>query len=163
LFVLFHLGLALSMELGNFPWVCMAMWVALLPASFWDRLQARWGKSGQDMPLLRALGALAARLARRLPGLNRPATPPAWAPPGRTVGWILAVGLQDDGTHIDLLEGGTPIDDYSPATRPPFRAATFANGRWRKLIMNLELVNLRTGARLYPYLERGLARYLYRD
>jgi hypothetical protein len=211
----------------------MTMWVAVLPPSFWDRLQARWGKPGQEMPLLRWLGEAAARLARSLPGLRRPHTPPAWTPPGgwvvsavvlflitylvlfntrnfldargaafadpnrpsadnqavlpnvcfpfamalgidqgwglfaprpgRTVGWILVVGLQDDGTHIDLLGGGRPIDDESPLTRPPFQAATFYNGRWRKLLMNLELVNLKSGARLYPYLERGVARYYYRD
>jgi hypothetical protein len=40
-FISFHLGLALTMELGNFPWICCLAWVALLPAWFWDRLEAR--------------------------------------------------------------------------------------------------------------------------
>jgi hypothetical protein len=37
-FVLFHAGLAVSLELSNFPWACMAAWLALLPSAFWDRL-----------------------------------------------------------------------------------------------------------------------------
>jgi hypothetical protein len=40
-FILFHTGLGLTMELGNFPWICCLAWVALLPAWFWDRLEAR--------------------------------------------------------------------------------------------------------------------------
>jgi hypothetical protein len=39
-FILFHLGLGLSLELGNFPVVCCAGWLALLPGLFWDRLAA---------------------------------------------------------------------------------------------------------------------------
>jgi hypothetical protein len=39
-FVLFHLGLGLTLELGNFPAVCCAGWLALLPGVFWDRLAA---------------------------------------------------------------------------------------------------------------------------
>src|SRR5262249_33103875 len=40
LFVGFHLGLALAMELSQFPWVCMTAWLALLPTGFWDWLGA---------------------------------------------------------------------------------------------------------------------------
>jgi hypothetical protein len=42
-FISFHMGLVLTMELGNFPWICMVAWLALLPAWFWDRLEARLG------------------------------------------------------------------------------------------------------------------------
>jgi hypothetical protein len=35
-FLLFHLGLALSMALSNFPWVCWVLWLAILPTAFWD-------------------------------------------------------------------------------------------------------------------------------
>jgi hypothetical protein len=43
LFVGFHAGLALCMELDSFPFVGMMMWSVLLPPSFWDRVgpQAR--------------------------------------------------------------------------------------------------------------------------
>jgi hypothetical protein len=37
-FILFHAGLSISLELGNFPWVCCSAWLAFLPSSFWDRL-----------------------------------------------------------------------------------------------------------------------------
>jgi hypothetical protein len=40
-FVLFHLGLGLSLELGNFPLCCALAWLALLPGAFWDWLAAR--------------------------------------------------------------------------------------------------------------------------
>lgn len=37
LFISFHFGLYLTMELGHFPWVAMVCWLAVLPAWFWDR------------------------------------------------------------------------------------------------------------------------------
>ncbi len=36
LFVGFHLGLGLCMELGPFPWVAIAGWLALVPGRFWS-------------------------------------------------------------------------------------------------------------------------------
>lgn len=36
LFLAFHLGIALTMVLGPFPYVCMACWLVLLPPRFWD-------------------------------------------------------------------------------------------------------------------------------
>ena len=36
-FIGFHAGLGLTMRLGTFPWICIAAWVGLLPALFWDR------------------------------------------------------------------------------------------------------------------------------
>ncbi len=38
-FILFHIGLGISLELSNFPWVCCIAWLALPPTSFWDRIQ----------------------------------------------------------------------------------------------------------------------------
>lgn len=38
-FIGFHLGLVLSMELGMFPWVCIAVWTFVFPSSVWDRLK----------------------------------------------------------------------------------------------------------------------------
>ena len=324
LFVMFHLGLALSMELGNFPWACMVAWTALLPASFWDRLRARLGPAGKGLTVLYdpergwartstaamrtflllwdarsapaaeagsqlarlrkqggwgvlddagqerfggdALAALVAGspvfsplapLARTAPGrwlaglvgargkVSRPLevaadARPRWAPPsgpvigfviafclvyivllntrnflvtrnqalpdpsrptgdnqallpnhdynfgfalgldqgwglfaprpGLYVGWYHAVGISKDGTRLDLLEGGKPIDDESPESKPPFLAGSYANGRWRKLMQNLSGVDLsKPGAianpdsRSYPYLLPGFSRYLYRE
>jgi hypothetical protein len=40
-FFSFHLGIAVTMELGIFPYVCLAIWVLLLPPVFWEFLQQR--------------------------------------------------------------------------------------------------------------------------
>ena len=37
-----HLGIALTMEVGPFPYVCCAVWLALIPSGAWDWLIARW-------------------------------------------------------------------------------------------------------------------------
>ncbi|EQC47892.1 hypothetical protein [Bacteriovorax sp. Seq25_V] len=37
-FVLFwglHLGILFTMHLGNFPWICLALWIPILPENFW--------------------------------------------------------------------------------------------------------------------------------
>jgi hypothetical protein len=72
--------------------------------------------------------------------------------PGRDVGWHLVVGIQKDGTEVDLLTGG-PLD----RDKPPLLAATYPNGRWRKMMMNL------SAPRFYPYLGPGFALYYYRE
>ena len=41
-FTLFHLSLALFMELGYFQSLCILGWLALLPSEFWDALELRW-------------------------------------------------------------------------------------------------------------------------
>lgn len=35
-FIGFHMGLAISMRLGLFPWICASAWLAFLPGMFWD-------------------------------------------------------------------------------------------------------------------------------
>ncbi len=35
-FVGLHLGIALTLELGMFPWICMACWLIVLPTECWD-------------------------------------------------------------------------------------------------------------------------------
>jgi hypothetical protein len=55
-FVLFHLGLGLCIELGIFPAVCIAGWLAFLPGAFWNGLEAR---TGPALPArLRAVAAM---------------------------------------------------------------------------------------------------------
>lgn len=38
LFIVFHLGLMLTLELGPFPFACAIYWTALLPSDYWDAL-----------------------------------------------------------------------------------------------------------------------------
>ena len=40
LFIGFHLGLALTMHLGPFPFICMAGWLLYLPPAIWNRAEA---------------------------------------------------------------------------------------------------------------------------
>ena len=73
--------------------------------------------------------------------------------PGKFVGWHLIVGTQEDGEQIDLFRGGAPLDRH----KPELLAATFPNGRWRKLMMNLPV------RAANPYLVEGFAEYYWRD
>ena len=45
-FIAFHMGMILFLTLGTFPFVCAAMWSALLPAEFWERACRRLGRLG---------------------------------------------------------------------------------------------------------------------
>jgi hypothetical protein len=38
-FIGFHLGLAATMDLGTFPWICIMFWCVLLPPRAWDALE----------------------------------------------------------------------------------------------------------------------------
>jgi hypothetical protein len=65
-FILFHAGLALTMELGHFPFVCMIAWLPLLPTGFWDRLAPRLRPreaAGLTLVVAPDRGRSAARLA----------------------------------------------------------------------------------------------------
>jgi hypothetical protein len=39
-FIAFHVGLGVCLALGNFPLICVVVWLALLPTWFWDKLSA---------------------------------------------------------------------------------------------------------------------------
>jgi Vitamin K-dependent gamma-carboxylase len=41
LFISLHTGFSLPLNLGIFPWVSAASWLAFLPSEFWDRLQTK--------------------------------------------------------------------------------------------------------------------------
>jgi hypothetical protein len=71
--------------------------------------------------------------------------------PGLAVGWQLVIGKQKNGNEIDLVTGG-PVN----REKPTLQAATYPNGRWRKMMMNL------TAPHLYPYLPAGMALYYFR-
>ena len=67
LFIGFHVGIALCMHLGLFPWICIAGWFIFLPSSFWD-----WVAKNRSMTTLAEdhnLGLAPAEHARDLPPL----------------------------------------------------------------------------------------------
>ena len=41
MFIALHVGIALFMDLGVFPFICMAVWLLFMPAKFWDWVWAR--------------------------------------------------------------------------------------------------------------------------
>jgi hypothetical protein len=42
-YIVFHIGLGMCIELGIFPMVCIAGWLAFLPGVFWDNVTRRYG------------------------------------------------------------------------------------------------------------------------
>src|SRR5262249_13483971 len=78
--------------------------------------------------------------------------------PGRVVGWEVIIGIKRDGTRVSLSkcspgEGGGPV----VWDRPEMLAATYPNGRWRKLMQNLPAVEG------YPYLLPCFSRYHFEE
>jgi hypothetical protein len=47
-FIAFHVGMAIFMNLGTFPFVMISVWLLFLPSSFWDRVTNE--VTGDEMP-----------------------------------------------------------------------------------------------------------------
>ena len=50
-FVGLHFGILVTLHLGNFPWVCFALWFAILPTQFWDFFAKKYENRGQGYEL----------------------------------------------------------------------------------------------------------------
>jgi hypothetical protein len=48
----FHLGIALTLHLGNFVPICLILWVGLIPTMWWNYLEAKVRASASDMKIL---------------------------------------------------------------------------------------------------------------
>jgi hypothetical protein len=162
-FLAFHLvGLNLCMELGPFPYVCAAGWVALLPSQFWDRLAAwrgrvpRFGPGFATAPpawnvmaaslliyvLLWNVRTVAPRVPNVLPAVLNPVgfafgLDQFWGMfsprPPLEDGWFVIRGTLNDGEEVDLFRGGRPLTWEKPRRV----ADDYPNERWRKFMMNL--------------------------
>jgi len=44
LFLALHMGIILTMWIGVFPYLCLAMWMIFLPSDFWDRISSFFAK-----------------------------------------------------------------------------------------------------------------------
>jgi len=148
LFWSFHLGLFAFLELGTFPFVCMAAWCALIPGACWDRLgvSAGSGPRVRSRPQWPVTVFVVLVLAANLTTLRMDIPFPAWlgaslrftglyqswemfAPnPASDDGWMLIVGRRVDGGEEDLLHGG-PVSWAKPrevsSIYPNFRWATY--------------------------------------
>ena len=57
LFLLFHTGLGLTLQLGVFPFVCGAAWLAFVPSFVWERIPWRGVRQRSGLERLTRLGA----------------------------------------------------------------------------------------------------------
>lgn len=80
LIIVFHLGILATLEVYNFPLICMVAPLGLLPPRFWQFAAGRW--------LLHGLGKAQGALHRRLPGALATLSPPS---PGRSLARLRVV------------------------------------------------------------------------
>lgn len=140
LFVGFHLAIALTMDVCLFPWVGVAAWTMLLPERFWSR-RGTDAPDGEAIVTPQApAGRVACLTALGLAGASFVHTNGPWgerpAPPGirhavaltmleqdwRVFGelrrqrqWTYAEATLADGSVVDLLRGGRPVERVLPA------------------------------------------------
>jgi hypothetical protein len=153
-FCSFHLGIALTMELGLFPWVCFACWLALLPDALFPArlrayLRARPYALGRAGTLI-AISSLAYVLAWNVRSLdpdfdrsdrfcavgNAAHLDQNWRlftpyPPDDH-GYFVVVIEHADGTSLDWLTGEAPT-----WLEPARVSAAYPDHRWRKFFLNL--------------------------
>ncbi|MEQ9317570.1 MAG: HTTM domain-containing protein, partial [Polyangiaceae bacterium] len=155
-FVLFHVGVGLSLQLGLFSMVCIACWLVVLPSWALDRVTRAAPRPSLGLaatPWLSRLAGLAIAymavatavvdLAPPVPLRDAVAYPmrvlrlqDRWAlfiGPRKTTGWMVVEARYPNGVRVDLLRGGTPVS-YE---RPESVLDIFPNQRWRKVITNL--------------------------
>jgi hypothetical protein len=151
-----HLGFFAFMELGLFPWTCIAAWAAVLPGWFWDRLRVSathgapirppaWTQVVAGFCLILVtwwnIGTVENRFVvpKPLSAFGRaPRLDQKWemfAPhPLKDDGWFVVAGDLHDGTQRELLRGGPVRFD-----KPERIAQSYHGQRWAKYMRNLWL------------------------
>ncbi|HEX8502255.1 MAG TPA: HTTM domain-containing protein [Pyrinomonadaceae bacterium] len=183
-FALFHLGMTPLLTLGTFPFVCAAMWGALLPPWFWERAARLRGRApevapGPDSPDERRAPAWQNALAALFFAYallwnfstvtaNRVGVPDRLA-------WVAhATGLaqiwnmftphpkKDDGWYVApaRLASGAEVDLFrggAPVNwaKPADASSLYPSAYWQKY---LEYIWLRDFAGLRPHYARYLCR-----
>ena len=175
-FVGLHLGIAATMDIGLFPYACLACWAGVLPGGFWDAVLGRppTGAPPAGEPLsLPGRAVLAgligfvvlAAFTRTRHDADTPVAEPlatlgraahldqSWymfAPrPYNFSGWFDVHGTLADGTKVSVLEPGGP-----PRDRPPARGSDlWPSMPWRRIPLDLceiaDCPNLRAGSADY--------------
>jgi hypothetical protein len=148
LFIGFHLGLGLTMRLGLFPWICAAMWLALLPRPRWRIPSLTVSRPpGTALGLVTVPVVLVAALELLAPLMRSP------DPDTMTVGQkvlSLTAGMQRwamfaphpmpiDGWHVITgVRNGEPVNIWGTTeTKPEFVAATYPDSRWLAYLFRL--------------------------
>ncbi len=76
LFFGLHIGIALCMHLGLFPWICMAGWLIFLPASFWDWIAKTF--LYRSPPSIAASRSITSESDQPLDSIEPPRDLPSW-------------------------------------------------------------------------------------
>ena len=170
-FVVFHIGLMLTLELGIFPFVCIAAWVLFIPGQCWDLLVVRIRAGAESLakpPASLSINWVETFFATVLllimfssnmlhsgkmdvvfyekafryvePLANSLNLRQRWnmfSPhPSKQDGWFVIAGVRENGSLINLVDGGKKVD----WRRPDDISSTYENQRWRK---NFEWVMMR--------------------
>jgi hypothetical protein len=160
LFCSFHLGIALTLEFGLFPWICIMAWIPLLPESLATRLHGMFQRSParREYRLARGtsvlvLALLAYVLAWNIRSLDLERHQ-KWFPreysllgkvlhidqnwrlftpePPDDIGWFVVPVLLADGRGFDYMTG-KPITWDKPA----MICAMYRDHRWRRYFLSL--------------------------
>ena len=111
LFIGFHFGLFMTMNLGHFPWVCMLAWLVILPSWFWDGPLARVLKALRLGQWLKDASSQVAGWVRSLwprlrPGIAAP--PPVFAPKRWAIALTMVlVAYIGQGTAYAAMHSGS--------------------------------------------------------
>lgn len=155
IFILFHLALNFTLELGLFSYICIVAWTAFLPRWFWNSILSskqiltnHWKMSGLSTFIvvvffiqifiwnLRNANFLSLPTQFNvLSSLTR--VDQYWnmfAPfPLREDGWLVIPAKLRNGKEVDLLNGKSPVS----WEKPELCSACFKNDRWRSLTLSL--------------------------
>ena len=145
-FFCFHIGLALCMSIGLFPYVSMVSWLVFVPSLVWER---------GSLPSLHSLRP--ARFSQALAAffLVYVLLWNMFSPyPPKADGWFVMPGTLQDGSQVELWTGRRGVSWEKPSNI----SALYPNDRWWKFMENIYPGQREREAALDAY-----ARYLCRD
>ncbi len=137
-FIMLHLGFFAGLEIGLFPWICIAGWLAMVPGPVWDRLgwkdapevrrptaRARWPFNGLAFFFLAlVINWNLSSMRKQFPTAPVVPSQVRWvghllrldqnwnmfAPfPLKDDGWYVMPGVLFNGEEVDLWGGGKPM------------------------------------------------------
>lgn len=155
MFITFHVAIWLTMTVGLFPLIGIVVWLALVPGDGWSSAERRTAGRvvGLGRPATWACGvALSVAACAFVHGVCHPPgtlLPRLLAVPVNLTGlhqewkmfatvpareqWVYARGLLADGTEIDLLRRGRPLE----RDRPAGGFTSLPHHRWHSFLWNM--------------------------
>jgi hypothetical protein len=181
-FWLLHLGIEMTMHIGLFSFISIIAWLLFLPREFWQwfiRDRSATATSHATTGALLAVNLTCGALLGVVVALNvfsvlnrfQTTTPTPlrrfhqaammhqqWSMFAERVpatSWLIADATLEDGSRVDLLREGQPVDK----SRPKRIAELHKNHRWRKYAANLSMLD---SERFDPFFQ-PLAEWLFRQ